>query len=131
MKNRKIIWIGCLFSILILFMNACYYDEVIPVDKSIGNVGEMSFSADIIPIFNASCNVSACHAKGGQKPNLSPEGAYNSLINEGYINKTAPENSSLYKWMNGDEAQSMPLSGPNATYNAKVLGWIKQGALNN
>jgi hypothetical protein len=130
MKNSKTLLTGGLLSMILIIMNSCYYDEVLPVE-SVGDVGEMSFSNDIIPIFNASCNMSGCHNKGGQKPNLSPESAYTSLINGGYIDKTTPENSSLYKWMKGEEAQPMPLSGPNATYNAKVLAWIEQGALNN
>jgi hypothetical protein len=130
MKKNKTIWIGSLLGMLMLIMNACYYDEVLP-QESVGDVGEMSFSADIIPIFNASCNVSGCHNQGGQKPNLSAAGAYTSLINGGYINTTNPENSSLYKWMKGENGTPMPVSGSNETYNAKVLAWIEQGALNN
>jgi hypothetical protein len=130
MKKNKTIWIGSLLGMLMLIMNACYYDEVLPVESA-GDVGEMSFSEDIIPIFNASCNVGGCHNKGGQKPDLSAPNAFNSLTNGGYINKTNPESSSLYKWMKGDNGTPMPVSGSNETYNAKVLAWIEQGALNN
>ena len=130
MKKNKIIWIGSLLGMLMLIMNACYYDEVLP-QESVGDVGEMSFSADIIPIFNASCNVSGCHNKGGQKPDLSAENAFNTLTNGGYIDKATPESSSLYLWMTGKKGTPMPVSGSNATYNAKVLAWIEQGAHNN
>jgi hypothetical protein len=130
MKNINIVSVASLLGLLIVLMNACYYDEVIPVD-TVGDVGEMSFSKDIIPIFNASCNSSGCHNQGGQQPNLTATDAYSSLSGGGYLDTRSPENSVLYQWMDGSKSLPMPLSGPNATYNAKVLAWIKQGALNN
>ncbi len=131
MKNIKIIGIAGLLGMLLLIMNACYYDQVLPVEQSVGNLGPMSFSADIIPIFNQSCNTTSCHSQGGQKPNLTATNAYTSLINGGYIIKGTPESSPLYLWMKGSKGTPMPPSGSNATYNAKVLAWIEQGALNN
>lgn len=129
MKKPSIIGISSL-CFLVITMNACYYDQVLPV-VPVGEVGEMSFSQDIVPIFNASCNATGCHNQGGQKPDLSATNAYNSLNSGGYINKSNPEASELYLWMTGEKSSPMPLSGPNATYNAKVLAWIEQGALNN
>jgi hypothetical protein len=131
MKKNKIILIGSMLGMLMLIMNACYYDEVLPKEDNVGDVGEMSFSKDIVVIFNTSCNVSGCHNRGGQKPDLSADNAFNSLTNGGYINTTTPESSSLYLWMTGKKGTPMPVSGSNATYNAKVLAWIEQGALNN
>lgn len=120
-----------LTGILLIFMwSSCNYDEVVP-GSNVGDVGEMSFADDIIPIFSESCNMSGCHNNSGQKPDLSPSNAFNALNNGNYINTTSPSESSLYKWMNNEESLSMPLSGPNQTYNAKVLAWITQGALNN
>jgi len=116
--------------LLMMIMNGCYYDQVLPAEP-VGDVGEMSFSGDIIPIFNASCNATGCHSQGGLKPDLSSGNAYSSLTSGGYVNTGTPGNSSLYQWMSGKKALPMPLSGPNATYNAKVLAWIEQGALNN
>ncbi|HRJ29817.1 MAG TPA: hypothetical protein PLV21_03645 [Cyclobacteriaceae bacterium] len=115
--------------VIVSALTSCYYDQVIEIDKPI-EVGEMSFSADIVPIFNQSCNASGCH-NGSVAPNLMPASAYSSLINGGYINTNDPERSELYQWMKGNRTLPMPLSGPNATYNAKILAWIKQGALNN
>jgi hypothetical protein len=131
MKNKKIIRIGSLLSALLFVLSGCYYDQVIPVEPSVGDVGNVTFSAGIIPIFNSSCNVTGCHSAGGQKPNLTAASAYTSLMNGGYIDKTTPENSLLYQWMEGNKGTPMPVSGPNATYNAKVLKWIELGALNN
>jgi hypothetical protein len=109
---------------------ACYYDQGILIEKPI-EVGEMSFANDIVPIFNSDCNVSGCH-NGSVVPNLMPANAYNALINGGYINTADPATSELYVWMKGKPGKpTMPLSGSNALYNAKVLAWIKQGALDN
>ena len=131
MKKNKIVWTAGLLSILLLIMNACYYDQVIPVEPSAEDVGNVTFSADIIPIFNASCNVSGCHSAGGQKPNLTPANAYTSLMTGGYVNKTTPESSVIYQRMKGADGTPMPPTGSNSTYNAKVLKWIELGAQNN
>ena len=112
------------------FVTGCYYDTtVIPDAPEI--TGEVTFSKDIIPIFNSSCNVSGCHSPGGKSPDLSSISAYNSLINGNYINTGVPAESELYLWMAGKKSTPMPVSGINASYNATILAWIKQGALNN
>jgi hypothetical protein len=112
---------------LAFLITSCYYDTVLAPEIS----GPVSFSQDIIPIFNQSCNMAGCHNAGGTPPDLSPAGAYNALVNGNYINAASPEASELYLWMRGERGLPMPLSGPNATYNATVLAWIRQGALNN
>jgi hypothetical protein len=127
MLQKSIQWFLLLTTAVL--MSSCYYDEVVPVERKI-EVGEVSFKNDLLPIFNKSCNSSGCHS-GAVAPNLTAGSAYNSLINGGYINKANPESSELYLWMKGTKSTPMPLSGPNAEYNAKVLGWIKQGALDN
>ena len=116
---------------IILVFNSCYKDVYVDLeDTENPSVGTMSFKNDIMPIFNASCNISGCH-NGQVAPNLLPDKAYNSLINGNYINTSNPQASELYQWMKGNRSQPMPLSGPNKTYNDKVLAWITQGALNN
>jgi hypothetical protein len=131
MKTRKIVWIGSLLIVMLVLLNSCYYDDVIPVEKPVGDVGTIKFTADLVPIFSSSCSVSGCHSAGGQKPNLSASSAFISLTTGGYINKTVPESSIIYQRMKGSNGTPMPVSGSNAVYNAKVLAWIKQGALNN
>jgi hypothetical protein len=127
-KRLQIITICIIFSIMML--GSCYYDSTLPIaDEEI--TGEVSFSTDIIAIFNKDCNTSGCHNTGGIKPDLSPTQAYLSLTNGNYVNSDNPEESSLYQWMKGNRASPMPLSGPDASHNAKVLAWIKQGVQNN
>ncbi|MBK7407064.1 MAG: hypothetical protein IPJ40_02685 [Saprospirales bacterium] len=115
--------------LVVLFFSQCFYDTMVPDPIILPD--EVSFQADILPIFNASCNMSGCHNTGGIAPDLSEANAFTSLIAGSYVVKTAPETSVLYQWMLGNEAINMPPSGPNATYNALVLQWITEGAFNN
>ena len=102
-------------------------------DVSLGPVitDDVSFSNDIIPIFNQSCNSAGCHNTGGAAPDLTASNAFQALNSGGYINTASPDQSELYLWMKGDRRLPMPLSGPNQNYNATVLAWISQGAQNN
>lgn len=115
---------------VMVFFSQCYYDQVLePIAPAPDK--ELSFTADIQPIFDASCNSAGCHNTGGIAPDLSAGKSYDALTNGNYLKTGDPEGSELYKWMKGDEDIPMPVSGPNATYNATVLEWIKQGAKNN
>lgn len=133
---KKLIYLTFLLGTLVT-MNfvSCTYDQIVPEDEIIPDdptqVDTVYFSTDIIPIFNASCNNSACHDADGPPPNLVATEAYNALIDGGYIDLVTPADSELYQWMKGNRSIPMPTSGPNSSYNAKVLNWIKQGALNN
>jgi hypothetical protein len=118
-----------LFSAIIL--SGCYKNREVFFETGEEITRTVSFSADIIPIFNASCNTSGCHSAGGIKPDLSPTNAFNSLNGGGYINTSEPESSELYLWMTGKKSVPMPPSGINKDYNSLVLAWIKQGAQNN
>jgi hypothetical protein len=129
MTTNKMFKRGGLITILWVVLSGCYYDQVLPMKPDI-EVGEATFSDDIVPIFNKNCNSSGCH-NGSVNPNLLPANAYNELLGGGYINKSTPSESELYKWMIGDKGTPMPPAGPDATNNAKVLAWIEQGALNN
>lgn len=130
MANLRLQIIFIFVVMTILTLGSCYYDEVIPVSEE-EITSEISFSTDIIAIFNKDCNTSGCHNNGGQKPDLSSAQAYLSLINGNYLDADKPEESVLYQWMKGNRSTPMPLTGSVSEYNAKVLAWIKQGSLNN
>ena len=129
MKNIKLIHLLTLMLAAGLF-TACYYDQVLVVEDEPTEVGQVSFSKDILPIFNQSCNLSGCH-NGAVKPNLLPANAFSAQTSGNYINTSDPAGSELYQWMKGNRSLPMPLNGAKADYNAKVLAWIKQGAQNN
>ena len=74
---------------------SCTYEEISP--KKVDVPDSVKFSTNIIPIFNASCNVTGCHNKGGIPPDLTPGNAYVSLTFFGYVDVDLPEQSILYK----------------------------------
>jgi hypothetical protein len=110
---------------------SCYKYAVVVPDTGSEITRPVSFNGDIMPIFNKSCNMSGCHSGGGKAPDLTAAKAFTSLSNGGYLNTAKPESSELYLWMIGKKGTPMPLSGPNKEYNAFILAWIKQGAINN
>lgn len=127
MKDFKLsILVGII--LLVISQAGCYYDKI----PSISGVDfKVSFTADVIPIFNKSCNMSGCHASGGIKPDLTPVKAFNELSAGGYVTPGNPEKSVLSEVLNGTRSL-MPPSGklPNKDISL-ILGWIEQGALNN
>lgn len=109
-----------------LTWQSCEYDwvEIEPINPT----DTLSFSGEIIPIFQASCNASVCHGDGGKNPVLTADKAYNSLISGGFVDTASPENSTIYtSLLPGGNMSNYAQTG-NAD---KILIWIKQGALNN
>ena len=130
MLHKKII-IGFLAGFTMILLIGCYKDKTVLFESGEEITRPVSFGSDILPIVNSSCNTSGCHSAGGISPDLSAVNAYTSLSNGGYINNSDPKTSELYLWMTGKKGTPMPVSGVNKDYNALVLAWIKQGALNN
>ncbi len=125
MNQRNRIFKNLLFCSLFLaiFVSSCEYEVIKPVIPELPPVDEkISFATTIEPIFAAKCVT--CHTS--RKPILTTSGAYNSLINDGYINTANPESSSLYiKIVSGHGRPTTP------TENALILRWITEGAINN
>ena len=130
MKSRLFLCIGITLFALFSLTTGCTYDQYLPEEEPV-IVDMVTFSGDILPIFNEACNSAGCHNSGGFAPDLSPGIAYDALITGGYIDIAVPDNSELLEWMRGNRRIDMPIEGPNNDYNAAVLAWIKQGALNN
>ena len=127
LHNKKIMVFLAGFTMLLFI--SCYKDKTVIFDTGEEITRPVSFTADIIPIFNSSCNLSGCHSPGGKSPDLTITNAYNSLT--GYINTADPQSSELYLWMTGKKGTPMPVGGVNKDFNALILAWIKQGAKNN
>ncbi len=118
-------------SIMMLFVG-CTKTTTVPIDNTPAITTEVSFSKDIQPILTSSCAISGCHS-GSVAPNLSSTVALNSLVNGSYISVATPKTSSVYLWLTGKKAATMPLGSANnpSNINAKMLAWITQGAKNN
>ena len=123
MQKSKFVHLLLVFLAMLCFVS-CEYDTielesvVIPPDQ------EISFSQDIIPIFNSNCV--ECH-DGGTDPDLREANAYNSLINGGYVNVDNPENSGLYTVLLGGSH----FTRATAQEKEIILEWIKRGANDN
>jgi hypothetical protein len=113
-----------------VMLTSCYKDMIHPGADPNGPPQQVTFSGDIIPIFDKSCNSSGCHdAIPSKKPALSPDKAYNALMSGGYVNTIVPDKSSLYQSV---KSNSMPISTVlSASEKQKILDWIRLGAPNN
>ncbi|MCC6685148.1 MAG: hypothetical protein IT247_08760 [Bacteroidia bacterium] len=124
---RKITTIS--FLLLLGIISACkkdFFEPPPPLDLTT----PVSFSTDIMPIFEASCYGSGCHDKG-IAPDLTPDNAYDQLNMLGYVDTTNAEGSTLYMRMIS-ATNPMPPSGKlSGEKTNKILAWIKQGAKNN
>ena len=134
-KNKKIIAIALAMVIAVLFfISGCQKDTTVYIPLKTQEITDsVHFAADIVPIFTKNCALSGCHIKGGKKPDLTVDAAYNSLISGHYVDKATPENSIIYKRLKGELTPQMPLGGtPNpSNIDALILAWIKQGAIKN
>jgi hypothetical protein len=120
-----------LITVTMLAMSGCYYDWIvpeaipeIPVDQ------EISFSQQILPIWNSGNNCTACHKAGGTAPDLTTANAYASVNTAKYVNQSNPAQSAIYAVPSPLAAKQhfKVYSGEQA---ALVLAWITQGAKNN
>lgn len=107
------------------FLCSCEYEWIQPDKKPVP--AEVSFSNDLIPIFDNGCNTGVCHGAGATPPDLTPANAYNALMDGGYVNTDTPEASSLYTTMASGTMKNYTTPGDEDI----VLGWIQQGAKNN
>ena len=89
---------------------------------------DVSFDADIIPIFEARCNDAGCH-NGSIAPDLRRDVAYVNLIKGGYVTDVNDaENNILYQKI--DDGGSMYVYATDLD-RAYIEKWIEEGALNN
>lgn len=134
MKQHHILFIllaPFLLVVSLLPSGCTYNDGLLEITPPIDTTVQISFADDILPVFSDKCASPTCHGAGGISPELTPAKAYSELFAGGFIDTLAPAQSELYKWMTGQYALSMPLSGPDPDLNVKVLTWITQGAKDN
>ena len=127
--STRFYYAGLLLIVIISFSmySSCAYDFVEPEKVVIPDV--LSFSDDIIPIFNAKCNTSGCHASGFGILDLSPENAYDDLFRKDQIDLENPSNSKLYIKLSDGGGTHNGRSTPQEQ--ALILEWIVKGAQNN
>ena len=72
-------------SLAIIFLGGCYNGTTLDLSQDIEITGEVTFSRDVIPVFEKNCSISGCHNTNGISLDLSSDRAYNALANGGYI----------------------------------------------
>jgi hypothetical protein len=122
----KILKALMIFAMAAFILCSCEYEWIKPVKTTIPDV--VSFSADVMPIFNNGCNTGVCHGPGATPPDLSEANAYNSLITGGYVDTDTPESSTLYVTMTTGSMRPYVQNPGDADI---ILAWIEQGAENN
>ncbi len=111
-----------LLMVFSLFLVSCTnYKEDLLTDPALCVTDNVSFSKDIVPILNNSCNTTGCHTAGGFAPGyLTNHAEVIAMLDGGkLINRVA-------------ETMDMPPSGPLSDCQIdKIKAWVDQGAKNN
>ena len=128
MKSRIIL--SSLIGLLVIIATGCYKDILDPGQDPSAPPQAVSFSGDLVPLFEANCATSGCHdAVPAHRPSLTAANAFNAIISGGYVNTLVPASSVLYGEI---KSGSMPPTGALKASDAqKILDWIRNGAPNN
>ena len=125
--SKQKITLSLFAGFVFMFMISCQYEFIVPEEVIIPET--VSFSEDVIPIFNASCNVSGCHVAGHGVLDLSPANAYDDLFRKNLIDVNNPAQSPLYVKLTASGSTHQGRSTPQQQ--ATILEWINKGAQNN
>ena len=114
-------------AMMVLFYTSCQYVDIVPDDGSSIEVSDnLSFSADVEPIFQAqSCT--NCHP-GMHQPNLNAGSAYQSLMDGGYISEKNPSESLIITKVAPGASHAANLTSEQVQI---ITAWIEQGAKDN
>lgn len=125
------------YFLLVLLFESCTHDKgkIVVPEVTCNTPAVVSFSSDIIPIFDKYCNTSGCHSGSSPTGNLNLESsmAYSQLMkhSSGYIDTMHPDYSLLYAQINST-SQPMPPTGNLDKCDLNLIyKWIQQKAKNN
>ncbi len=123
---------------LTLIISACSDSGTEPEDNSNGNNGEVSFSAQVQPLLQASCGFANCHGAATQSGfSVASYGSITGSAGHGrLLLPNFADSTNLYlKLLDPPPfGARMPASGPPflSTSNINLIrDWINQGAKNN
>ena len=93
----------------------------------------VSFSANIVPVFNNFCISSGCHAASSPAAglDLTSASAYGSLMAKHETYTVNPSGSNLYIEISNGEMPKPPAANLSSYNQQLILKWITQGANNN
>jgi hypothetical protein len=124
-----------IFGVLLTILISCE-NKIVEIERTVTPKTKpdtaVSFSKDLIPIFNAKCSTVGCHDQSGYDPVLTSDVAYQRLMliaPSYYVDTLSAATSRLYLKLT--EQGSSHLGRTTPQENKKILDWIKQGAKNN
>lgn len=126
---KKLIILSGIIVMTVFGLTGCYKDIILP-DAAIDPDAPpqaISFKTDLAPMLISKCATSGCHTTGGKKPYLAMPGAYEQIVNGGYVNTLIPKQSIFYTKINGDMKEYIQ----SAADRQKIYDWIRNGAPNN
>ncbi|MCK5134396.1 MAG: hypothetical protein KAR19_01310 [Bacteroidales bacterium] len=112
-----------LTGVLIIVLSGCSKYEIPKPELPEDIPTDVSYSADIQPIFDAKCV--NCHS-GANDPDLTADWSYDELIDGDYVDTDDPLSSVLYEIFSG--THDGRATEEEVLY---ILGWIVEGAENN
>jgi hypothetical protein len=125
------------FVLIVLCMSlfaACTYEKA-ELKVECGLPETVSFSNDIVPIFNKHCNTAGCHSGPSPQAGLNLEAsiAYSQLMSSGsgYVDTVTPKYSVLHAYMNSASDPMPPTGKLDQCTVDLIYKWIEQKAKNN
>lgn len=120
---QYIIMAGLSTILIIVITYSCTHDS-----EGIGDIREICFEDEILPIFQNSCALSGCHDSRGSAEGLVLN-SYSSIL--GSISPGDPTASPAYTSLTASGEDRMPPDSPVPVQNRQLIRiWIEQGALN-
>ncbi|MFY0687919.1 MAG: hypothetical protein JXQ90_12180 [Cyclobacteriaceae bacterium] len=104
----------------------CTFDQIPPEPVLVPD--SVSFSVDVVPIFDMSCNSAGCHNTGGVAPDLTADNSWVNLVYFAFVDTAAPDESILMKKITAPGTMAQFVTDQE---HAVILQWITQGAPNN
>jgi len=123
MKSKIFFIVGIIYFFFVIVISSCSHES-----KITDNTPEISFSKEVLPIFQTGCAISGCHDEQTAKE----DEIYTNYQNiSSSVEPGNPENSKVYKAIT-NYFETMPPEKPLSSEDrAKIRLWILQGAKNN
>ena len=120
-----------IYIIATVAFSSCTYNKTVP-QPAYALPETVSFSKNLIPMFNQYCNTGGCHSTlSSTHLDLIDSVAYSSLFARHDVDTINPSNSPLYVSMNSVNPTMPPSGRLSDYYVALVLKWIKQKGRDN
>ncbi len=124
---NKLLLNGIIMALIMMAIASCQYKFIVePIPTPPDPEDTISFSLEIVPIWTTQ-ECTGCH-NGGISPDLTPDNAYASIMNNNLVEVASPDDSKIYYYPSPNGTHHKVYTSPQS---ALILAWIEQGALDN